>query len=108
LSGALVADGKLFYSLVPPPLLYPMVLLATVATVVASQALISGAFSLGSQAIRLGLFPRLKLLHTITRIPVRSIFPSSIGRFLSDASSLSSHLAQVRRWQRRMGWPCPA
>ena len=64
LSGALVAGGKLFYSLVPPPLLYPMVLLATVATVVASQALISGAFSLGSQAIRLGLFPRLKLLHT--------------------------------------------
>ena len=41
-----------------------MVLLATVATVIASQALISGAFSLVSQAIRLGLFPRLALLHT--------------------------------------------
>jgi KUP system potassium uptake protein len=64
LGGAPVAGGKLFYSLVPQPLLYPMVLLATVATVVASQALISGAFSLVSQAIRLGLFPRLALLHT--------------------------------------------
>ena len=64
LSGAPVAGGKLFYSLVPPSLLYPMVLLATIATVIASQALISGAFSLGAQAIRLGLFPRFDLLHT--------------------------------------------
>ena len=64
LSGAPIAGGKLFYSLVPPPLLYPMVLLAITATIIASQALISGAFSLFSQAIRLGLFPRLDLLHT--------------------------------------------
>jgi len=67
LSGEPVAGGKLFYNLVPPPLLFPMVLLATVATVIASQALISGAFSLASQAIRLGLFPRLTLLHTHER-----------------------------------------
>jgi KUP system potassium uptake protein len=64
LGGAPVVGGKLFYSLVPEPLLYPMVLLATVATVIASQALISGAFSLVAQAIRLGLFPRIALLHT--------------------------------------------
>jgi KUP system potassium uptake protein len=64
LSGSPVVGGKLFYSLVPSLLLYPMVLLATAATVIASQALISGAFSLGSQAIRLGLFPRFDLLHT--------------------------------------------
>ena len=64
LAGAPVAGGKLFYSLVPSSLLYPMVVLATVATVIASQALISGAFSLVAQAIRLGLFPRLRLLHT--------------------------------------------
>ncbi|MGD0150544.1 MAG: KUP/HAK/KT family potassium transporter [Xanthobacteraceae bacterium] len=67
LSDAPIAGGKLFFSLVPQGLLYPMVLLATVATVIASQALISGAFSLGSQAIRLGLFPRLDLLHTHER-----------------------------------------
>jgi KUP system potassium uptake protein len=67
LSGEPVAGGKLFYNLVPAPLLFPMVVLATVATVIASQALISGAFSLASQAIRLGLFPRLTLLHTHER-----------------------------------------
>jgi KUP system potassium uptake protein len=67
LSGEPVAGDKLFYNLVPPALLFPMVLLATVATVIASQALISGAFSLASQAIRLGLFPRLTLLHTHER-----------------------------------------
>jgi KUP system potassium uptake protein len=64
LSGAEVAGGKLFYSLVPPSLLLPAVVLATVATIVASQALISGAFSLVSQAIGLGLLPRLDILHT--------------------------------------------
>ena len=64
LGNAPVAGGKLFYSLVPHGLLYPMVLLATVATIVASQALISGAFSLVSQATGLGLFPRLRTLHT--------------------------------------------
>jgi len=64
LGGEEVAAGKLFFSLAPQALIYPMVLLATAATVIASQALISGAFSLMSQAIRLGLFPRLRLLHT--------------------------------------------
>jgi KUP system potassium uptake protein len=64
LGGAPVAGGKLFFSLVPPALLYPMVLLATAATIIASQALISGAFSLTSQAIGLGLFPRLAVQHT--------------------------------------------
>jgi KUP system potassium uptake protein len=59
-----VAGGKLFYSLVPPSLLLPAVVLATLATIVASQALISGAFSLVSQAIGLGLLPRLDILHT--------------------------------------------
>lgn len=64
LSGAPIAGGKLFYSLVPPAMLYPMVLLATVAAIIASQSLISGTFSLASQATALGLFPRLKIRHT--------------------------------------------
>ncbi len=67
LGGGTVVGGKLFYSMVPPAMLFPMVLLATAATVIASQALISGAFSLVSQAIRLGLFPRLALHHTHER-----------------------------------------
>ncbi len=67
LSGAPIAGGKLFFNLVPPSLLFPMIALATMATVIASQALISGAFSLASQAVRLGLFPRINLLHTHER-----------------------------------------
>ena len=53
-----------FYGLVPKPLLYPMVVLATAATVIASQALISGLFSLAQQAIDLGFCPRLRIVHT--------------------------------------------
>src|SRR6266481_1563935 len=56
-------DGP-FYALVPPALLYPMIALATVATVVASQALISGAFSLTQQAVQLGFMPRVAIVHT--------------------------------------------
>jgi KUP system potassium uptake protein len=64
LSGKEIAAGKLFFSLAPAPLLLPLVALATLATIIASQALISGAFSLVSQAIGLGLFPRVNVLHT--------------------------------------------
>ena len=64
LGGAPVAGGKLFYNLAPAPLLLPLVVLATLATIIASQALISGAFSLAWQAIGLGLFPRLFVRHT--------------------------------------------
>jgi KUP system potassium uptake protein len=53
-----------FYALVPAWALYPMVILATTATVVASQALISGAFSLTQQAVQLGYFPRITIVHT--------------------------------------------
>ncbi len=53
-----------FFKMVPTPLLYPMVVLATAATVIASQALISGSYSMTMQAIRLGYLPRLKVVHT--------------------------------------------
>lgn len=53
-----------FYLLVPDVLLWPMIVLATLATVIASQAVISGAFSLTEQAIRLHYLPRLAVLHT--------------------------------------------
>jgi KUP system potassium uptake protein len=56
-----------FYLMVPAWALYPMVILATFATVIASQAVISGAFSMTRQAIQLGYVPRLKLLHTSER-----------------------------------------
>jgi KUP system potassium uptake protein len=53
-----------FYKLVPAPLLIPMIVLATAATIIASQAVITGAFSLVRQAIQLGLLPRLAIVHT--------------------------------------------
>jgi KUP system potassium uptake protein len=53
-----------FYRAFPDWALYPMIVLATAATVIASQATISGAYSLTKQAIQLGYLPRLKVLHT--------------------------------------------
>jgi KUP system potassium uptake protein len=58
------ASSDPFYGLVPRPLLYPMVGLSTLATVIASQALISGVFSLTQQAVQLGFCPRLRIKHT--------------------------------------------
>jgi KUP system potassium uptake protein len=53
-----------FYSMVDGWLLYPLVLIATIAAVIASQALITGSFSLAQQAIQLGFSPRLTIKHT--------------------------------------------
>jgi KUP system potassium uptake protein len=53
-----------FFLLAPQWALLPLVILSTIATVIASQAVISGAFSLTSQAIQLGYVPRMKILHT--------------------------------------------
>ncbi|MGV2291531.1 potassium transporter Kup [Trinickia sp. YCB016] len=53
-----------FFLLAPDWALLPLVVLSTVATVIASQAVISGAYSLTSQAIQLGYVPRMKVLHT--------------------------------------------
>jgi len=58
-------EGSLFFRLCPAPvLLLPLVVLATVATAVASQAVITGAFSMTRQAIQLGCLPRLRILQT--------------------------------------------
>jgi len=56
-----------FFLLAPSWALYPLVVLATAAAIIASQALISGAFSITRQAIQLGLAPRLEVEHTSAR-----------------------------------------
>src|SRR6516225_5235533 len=56
-----------FYLLAPGWAHYPMVAFATVATVIASQSIISGAYSLTQQAIQLGFLPRMRVLHTASR-----------------------------------------
>ena len=53
-----------FYLSFPQPLLIPAVILATLATIIASQAVISGAFSMTRQAIQLGFLPRMRIIHT--------------------------------------------
>jgi KUP system potassium uptake protein len=63
LAGAPI-EGNTFYHLCPAPLQLPLVVLATVATVIASQAVITGGFSMTRQAIQLGLLPRLQIIQT--------------------------------------------
>jgi len=67
--GALLLQGATpgvtpFYALVPHGLILPMVVLATLATIIASQALVSGAFSLTRQAIQLGYLPPMRIVQT--------------------------------------------
>lgn len=67
--GAMLLDNPAavknpFYEMAPQWALYPLIFLATAATVIASQALITAAFSITKQAIQLGYMPRLRVLHT--------------------------------------------
>jgi len=57
-------DPSAFYAIVPHVLLWPMIALSAISTVIASQALISGAYSLTQQAVQLGLCPRVTVVHT--------------------------------------------
>jgi KUP system potassium uptake protein len=88
--GALLIDRGLeatanpFYQLAPPMLLYPLVALGTAAAVIASQAMISGAYSLAHQAVQLGYFPRLSIVHTSTEASGQ-IYVPEINRLLAIA-----------------------
>jgi len=70
-----------FYLLVPGWALYPMVALATVATVIASQATISGAYSITKQAIQLGFLPRMNVVHT-SASTIGQVYIPAINWFL--------------------------
>lgn len=70
-----------FYELVPAPFLIPMVVLATLAAVIASQALISGAFSLTKQAVQLGYSPRVTIVHT-SQTEAGQIYIPEVNRLL--------------------------
>src|SRR5215207_2477933 len=64
-----------FYLLAPHAFRIPLILIATSAAVVASQALISGAFSLTQQAIQLGYSPRMTIVHTSSQQAVQIYIP---------------------------------
>jgi KUP system potassium uptake protein len=86
--GALVmaspsAIANPFYLLVPTALQYPMVGLATIATVIASQALISGVFALTNQTVQLGFSPRLIIVHTAPES--KHVYVPAVNRFLMIA-----------------------
>ncbi len=90
--GALLLDHPAaarnpFYSLVPGWGLYPMVVIGTSAAVVASQALISGAFSLTRQAVQLGYSPRVTIRHTSQR-EIGQIYLPGVNRVLAVACVL--------------------
>ncbi len=70
-----------FFLLAPDWFLLPLVLLATAATVIASQAVISGAFSMCQQAVQMGLLPRLEIRHT-SETQVGQIYMPQVNRIL--------------------------
>lgn len=62
--GSFNTNQSLFFQIVPPHLIVPMVLVGAIATVIASQALITGAYSLTAMAAGMNLMPRIKIMHT--------------------------------------------
>ncbi|MEP7343624.1 MAG: potassium transporter Kup [Gemmatimonadaceae bacterium] len=64
-----------FYLLAPRVLLYPLIIVATIAAIIASQALISGAFSLTQQSVQLGYNPRVTIIHTSKHVAGQIYIP---------------------------------
>ena len=102
LLGSPEASHNPFYRLAPSWALYPLVVLATVATVIASQAVISGAFSLTRQAIQLGYCPRLEIDHTSSE-EIGQIYVPAVNWMLM----LASHRPGARLSTRRATWRRP-
>ncbi len=69
------AAANPFFLLAPSWLLLPLVTLATIATIIASQALITGAYSLAQQAVQLGFLPRLTIVHTSSHMSGQIYIP---------------------------------
>jgi KUP system potassium uptake protein len=100
--GLLLADPSAidnpFYQLAPSWAHYALVALATAATVIASQAVISGAFSLTQQAIQLGFLPRMNIVHTALAMKsARSTFRSLTGHLRPLRSQQLSGLVRRMR-----------
>jgi KUP system potassium uptake protein len=76
------ASANPFYLLVPHALLVPMIVLAAIATVIASQAVISGAYSMTREAVQLGFSPRMRVVHTSSRMSGQIFVPWINGMLL--------------------------
>ena len=94
-----------FFEMFPQWALLPMVFLATAATVIASQAVISGAYSLSRQAVQLNLLPRLRIEHTSEKQSGQVYLPR-VNFLLGLWSSCScSGLSAPRIWPQPMALP---
>jgi|tagenome__1003787_1003787.scaffolds.fasta_scaffold20989739_7 KUP system potassium uptake protein len=76
-----------FFHMVPPILTIPLLIIATFATIIASQAVISGAFSVTQQAIQLGFIPRMRITHT-SSVARGQIYVPTINWFLAAMVAL--------------------
>ena len=102
--GALLLDNPAdadnpFFHLVPTSLTIPLVILATIATVIASQAVISGAYSVARQAMQLGLLPRMRVVQTSVKVRGQIFIPViTLFQFVAVMTTVlifesSAHLA---------------
>ena len=88
-----------FFRLVPTNLTIPLVVLATIATVIASQAVISGAYSVARQAMQLGLLPRMRVIQTSVKVRGQIFIPViTLFQFIAVMTTVlifqtSAHLA---------------
>ena len=102
------AASNPFYHLAPDAALVPLVVLATVATVIASQAVISGAFSLTHQAIQLGYLPRMLVQHTSSAARGQIYVPAINGMLLIAVLALVLGFGSAGGlWRPPMGSPSP-
>jgi KUP system potassium uptake protein len=97
-----------FYLLAPDWALSPLVILSTVATIIASQAVISGAFSITQQAIQLGYTPRLEIQHTSDKEIGQIYLPAINWLLLIAIIAWSSALAARPTWPPPTASPSPA
>ena len=91
-----------FYRLAPEWSLYPLVALASIATIIASQAVISGAFSITRQAIQLGYLPRLEVRHTSEQEIGQVYVPPINGALLIAISHPRTRLPLLRQSRRSL------
>ena len=107
----MLADPKAienpFFLLYPEWAQLPMVVMATVATVIASQAVITGAYSLTRQAIQLGLMPRLEIRHTSAVHDGQIYMPRVNSGLLVGVLLLVACSARRARWRRPTALPSP-
>ena len=95
-------EGNIFYRLCPAPLLTPLIVLATIATVIASQSIITGAYSMTRQAIQLGWLPRMTIKQT-SEEGYGQIYVGTVNWLAHDRHARpDDRLRQVRQSSRRL------